>query len=576
MRPSVLCLPRHAEITLVGSASELTSCVSSILSDCTVVGLDAEWRPGSKLPALLQVGSEEKIYLIDLVALRSPDNCASVPALLTSLLSDESLVRLGWRFGGDLKVLREWLPSIELVTNYVEIADIPAAAEKRTSAGLADFVHSSLGVELSKEQQCSDWEQRPLSSEQLEYAALDVYSLLLLADSHAPSLPSPISLMPTSQTKNDVGSGGGGGGRKNSFMPNPAKSLSKASSAKRDVYIKRFCMKNEAYSNARIYSQTGALVAFCDWSKANWYLVKGLATHISGSLERGSAPELSGGSEPLTVQLLFSPEERHRGSDRGFEHLGSLEPRRNRCVVCGGVDNLSRYHLVPRSYQKYFSAGEKGHRSHDIMLTCVSHHELATRHAMQLKLKIAEEYNAPLEGVGRTAPSAEERSVVKAGSVFLRLQKRPSGAPSGIPMERLLSLEDTVRAWWMNNKPENLAHLDALDAAALEYSNRLGRTVPKNGGWQAVAARVDDGFRSHGQIVVDQLTTQGLDALHRFVLRWRVNFCRSLAPRFLPEDFRLEYRLALMSTEIGGPVSVANAKVREAELPRFELQSLCK
>lgn len=118
----------------------------------------------------------------------------------------------------------------------------------------------------------------------------------------------------------------------------------------------------------------------------------------------------------------------------------------------------------------------------------------------------------------------------------------------------------------MNNKRENLEHLDAFDSAALEYSNRLGCTVPKNGGWQAGVARLDDGFRSHGQIVAKQLTTHGLDAVHRFVLRRRVNFCRSLVPRFLPEDYRLEHRLSLMSSEIGGHVSVAAAKVREAEL----------
>lgn len=84
-------------------------------------------------------------------------------------------------------------------------------------------------------------------------------------------------------------------------------------------------------------------------------------------------------------------------------------------------------------------------RPYEILLTCVSHHELAPRHAMQLKLKISKEFNAPVEGVGRTAPSAEQRSEVKAGFVFLRLQKRSSGAPSGIPMEGLLSLEGTVR-----------------------------------------------------------------------------------------------------------------------------------
>lgn len=566
-RPNILRLPSHVSVSVVTTPPELSSCVEFLLSECSVIGLDVEWKPGSKLPALLQVGSEDHIFLIDLVALRDSAEHTTVPASLLSLLSDDSLVRLGWRFGGDLKVLREWMPSIEAVAGYCEVADIPAARSSSKSAGtgLAGFVGASLGVELCKAEQCSDWEKRPLSREQREYAALDVYILLLLAEEHTTSLHSPYTLTSASQTKNDGGSGSGGrkagGGIR--FVSNPAKSLSN-NTAKREAFIARFCVKNEAYSNSRIYSSSGALVAHCDRSKALWYLSKGLATHVSGRLERG--PALGAASqtdgEPLTVQLTFSPEERHHGEE-GFEALGSLLPRQNICVVCGTDANLSRYHVLPRSYQKHFVTREKAHRSHDILLMCVYHHEECNRHVMELKMRIAEEYNAPLDGIGRIAPTPEERNVVKSASVFVRQHQ------GGIPQDRVELLENTVRMWWNMNKPEELVHLDALDAAALEFSSRLGRPLPKKGkgGWQAVAT-ANENFKSHGEMVVEKLNSQGQDAVHLFVYRWRKHFCRALAPRHLPDDFSLLHRVPALTSvpsEFGGDIPVRSKSSAEAK-----------
>ncbi|KAL2622343.1 hypothetical protein R1flu_002548 [Riccia fluitans] len=49
--------------------------------------------------------------------------------------------------------------------------------------GLASIVEAVLGVPLSKDMQCSNWEQRPLSPQQYDYAAADAYCLLALFDS---------------------------------------------------------------------------------------------------------------------------------------------------------------------------------------------------------------------------------------------------------------------------------------------------------------------------------------------------------------------------------------------------------
>eukprot|EP00884_Botryococcus_braunii_P000366 jgi/Botrbrau1/1032/Bobra.0076s0005.1 len=62
--------------------------------------------------------------------------------------------------------------------------------------GLGALVHAQLGRPLDKRLQCSAWDSRPLTPEQLEYAALDAACLLMLLDGYiacAPPLSYPIN-----------------------------------------------------------------------------------------------------------------------------------------------------------------------------------------------------------------------------------------------------------------------------------------------------------------------------------------------------------------------------------------------
>uniref|UniRef100_K3X830 3'-5' exonuclease domain-containing protein n=1 Tax=Globisporangium ultimum (strain ATCC 200006 / CBS 805.95 / DAOM BR144) TaxID=431595 RepID=K3X830_GLOUD len=66
--------------------------------------------------------------------------------------------------------------------------------------GLSQLSHVCLGVDVDKEQQCSDWGIRPLSQEQLKYAAQDAFAvrniaLHLLADLDASSCSSPFRVV---------------------------------------------------------------------------------------------------------------------------------------------------------------------------------------------------------------------------------------------------------------------------------------------------------------------------------------------------------------------------------------------
>lgn len=534
--PSRLRLPSDIPVQHVTTADELSALVSDLLANHAVLALDAEWRPGNAVPALLQVACDERVALVDLAALRGS---ASAPAALRDLLTNPAVLRLGWRFASDLRVLEAAMPCLNLVEGYVELADVPVPEAE--SAGLSGYAQALLGLDLCKAEQCSDWEMRPLSEAQVEYAALDAYSLLLMAEQAGADLPVPVVLTPATGTANNGGTGGGGGGgggggSKEQFMPRPSKSL-RNNPEKRNAFITRFCVKNQAYSNCRILSASGVLIAHCDRSKALWYLSRGLATHISGSTRRGPVPASEPDcmdEEPLTVQLNFCPEERRDGTD--FERIASPVPRRNRCVVCGTEETLSRYHLVPRSYQRFFKVEYKAKQSTDIVLLCVDCHEVANRHVMALKLRIAKEYKAPLKGEGLVVPTRAERAVVKCAAALLR-------GVDNIPPTRVAELKATVHEWWATQTlPPYLVMADALSPPALKYAALLGREPTQKGGWQAAMAAAG-AFRPHGQIVVDSLhADQTDDELHAFIVRWRSHFVSALAPKFMPHDWRMTYR----------------------------------
>jgi len=104
----------------------------------------------------------------------------------------------------------------------------------------------------------------------------------------------------------------------------------------------------------------GKLLAYTDKKRLLWYVSKGLATVV--------APD------PLTVQLTFE----HKDDDqRSGNHEFYTAARLNRCVTCGETGHYLRYRVVPACYRRALPVELKSHRSHDVVLLCISCHELA-------------------------------------------------------------------------------------------------------------------------------------------------------------------------------------------------------
>ncbi|XP_061055535.1 exonuclease mut-7 homolog isoform X19 [Eubalaena glacialis] len=185
----------------LASWEDLARHQEELLQPGRVVGMDLEWRPsfgagGRPRASLMQVAVEGRVFLLDLPRLSSPAGGQAPQAfsrLVSRLLADPSITKLGYGMAGDLRSLGASCPalaqaekqlqgSVDLlqVHRQMRVADRPAPGVEGAAGprGLSLLVQQVLGKPLDKMQQLSNWDRRPLGEGQLVYAAADAYCLL--------------------------------------------------------------------------------------------------------------------------------------------------------------------------------------------------------------------------------------------------------------------------------------------------------------------------------------------------------------------------------------------------------------
>lgn len=133
-------------------------------------GLDTEFmRIDTFLPrlALVQIEVDSQIALIDPVA--DVD-----PAPLANLLADPQRTCVMHSASEDLEALATWSCSI---AHLFDTQIAASFAGLGAGLGYQKLVRELIGVEVPKGETRSDWLRRPLSADQLEYAAQDVVHL---------------------------------------------------------------------------------------------------------------------------------------------------------------------------------------------------------------------------------------------------------------------------------------------------------------------------------------------------------------------------------------------------------------
>lgn len=122
---------------------------------------------------LMQVSDGERVVCLDMLALDGPGPFAE-------LLLDPAVRKVFHSARQDLEVLNEHLGDVPGPIWDTQIA--AAMLGYPDQVGYTQLTGAELGVTLPKDHARTDWSRRPLSEEQLRYAAADVLWLLPLAE----------------------------------------------------------------------------------------------------------------------------------------------------------------------------------------------------------------------------------------------------------------------------------------------------------------------------------------------------------------------------------------------------------
>ena len=241
------------------------------------------------------------------------------------------------------------------------------------------------------------------------------------------------------------------------------------------------------YENCEVYSPDNKLMFRCLRSRCEWYLKRGLAVALS--------------ADPFSIKLTFQPKGEGEKKD-----LLKVE-RKNICVVCGDSDirNLTRHHIIPYEYRKYFPSEQKAHNSLYVVPLCEKcHSEYETEYAIPLKKEFAEKYNASFYNA-RDVKFNKEFRLLWALLIHNRGEHLiPHEKISFIKREISYLLKPYVKDKDLDSIHEVEAIIDKVKQDSLK--------------------------KPHGQIVVEEFGDTDL-----FQKKWARHFIENMKPKYLPE-----------------------------------------
>ena len=162
------------------------SLVKESLRNSKIIGVDTEFIKISTLhpiPALIQLYDGAAVYLVDPVGLSAEEN----QDFWDAFISSEALYLI-FAMHEDLELIH--LCSGKLPKNICDLQFMAPYIGMKPSQGLAATAKALLGLEIIKDQTTSIWLNRPLTSDQLRYAAEDVLHLPEMYDKLYPRLQS--------------------------------------------------------------------------------------------------------------------------------------------------------------------------------------------------------------------------------------------------------------------------------------------------------------------------------------------------------------------------------------------------
>jgi len=175
-------------------------------------------------------------------------------------------------------------------------------------------------------------------------------------------------------------------------------------------------MRKEIYGNNSVFSPSGKLMFKCKEKKINWYLSRDLAVRLS----------------PDSIKLTFQP-----AGEGNHDDPFSVNDNFNRCVKCGSAHDLTRHHVVPRSFRSFFPDELKNHNFHDVVVLCEECHREYENHASRLKKIISIVYNVPFVFNSRDDKSIKRYIAKKRAYALIH-------HPNSIPADRKIEIKKEI------------------------------------------------------------------------------------------------------------------------------------
>lgn len=243
--------------------------------------------------------------------------------------------------------------------------------------------------------------------------------------------------------------------------------------------------KSPIYGNWRVHHPTGSLMFYCDKRRADWYLKRNLAVQ-TGEKE---------------IQLTFTP----RGKGSSVDLYGA-SPKANLCVVCGKTEEgLTRHHIVPYCFRRFFPEVYKSKNSYDVVPLCEEHHLIYERKADIVKRQLNNKYGEKSLKENGQPPEHKAKSFLHCLMNTDRCEK--------IPAERLELMRETVKTVLkLSELPEDLGSL----YASIKIETKKDQV-------------------KYGKMIVSKIPD-----IQAFVEMWREHFLKTMNPQFMPAGWYLK------------------------------------
>lgn len=242
----------------------------------------------------------------------------------------------------------------------------------------------------------------------------------------------------------------------------------------------------------------GQFMFYCDLRRAKWYLKKNLACIVVQTPDR------------FEIQLTF--ESRGTGQNDEFSSHEIIQ----RCVVCSTVNDLTKHHIVPSCYRKFFSKEYKAKINHDVVIVCENHHHIYEDYANVLKDNLAAKFDVP---------TLQQCSELQCQS-------------SNPLLKNYNTIRSLLKTYFeqINDNDVSPKLIEKIKIVGIDINQDLKKILNDTEEQIKTIMNLSSNVE-HGQLVVSKI-----DNIDSFIRMWRKHFIGTMNPQYMPHGWSVTYK----------------------------------